>query len=203
MNTDFEKRSKSSAGQPSGLKFHTNGHWTIQEATIEHLHQLVSLEELCFSVPWSPKSFEAELHGNQFSHVLIIPHPEYGQKIQVIGYICVWVVFEEIRFLNVAVHPDFRRQGIARHLISEALRLGKEAGCCRGMLEVRATNSPAKNLYESFHFTPYARRKSYYTNPIEDAILMILEPLNPLDNERREKGDQLFGSQTTIHKISE
>ena len=61
----------------------------------------------------------------------------------------------------------------------------------------------AKNLYEFFHFQAYAKRKSYYTNPTEDAILMILEPLTPLNNERREERGQPIGSQTTIHTISE
>jgi ribosomal-protein-alanine N-acetyltransferase len=87
------------------------------------------------------------------------------------------MVFEEIRFLNFAVHPEFRRMGLARQLISQAITIGIEEGCCRGMLEVRASNQAARNLYESFHFQSYATRKSYYTNPTEDAILMTLEPL--------------------------
>ena len=187
---------------PSELKEHASNHWTIQGATFGNLDELVALEEACFSVPWSRKSFEAELEGNQFSRVLMIPHPEYGRKVQAIAYICVWIVFEEIRFLNLAVHPEFRRQGLASHLIREALRLGAEAGCCRGMLEVRETNTSARNLYESFNFRAYATRKSYYTNPTEDAILMTLEPLGPLVNERNEPRDKSVGSQTTIHRIS-
>jgi len=143
-----------------------------------------------------------ELEGNQFSRVLMIPHPEYGQEVQVIGYICAWIVFEEIRFLNVAVHPEFRRHGLATQLIREALNLGIQAACCRGMLEVRETNRSARNLYESFHFEAYATRKSYYTNPTEGAILMTLEPLALLVNERREERGKSVGSQTTTHTIS-
>jgi len=151
--------------------------WNIQVATLENLDALVDLEAACFSVPWSRKSFQAELGGNQFSRVFIVPHPEYGQKNQVIGYICVWVVFEEIRFLNLAVHQEFRRRGLGTQLTSQALRIGIEEECCRGMLEVRASNQAARKLYESFHFHEYATRKSYYTNPTEDAILMTSEPL--------------------------
>jgi len=113
-----------------------------------------------------------------------------------------WIIFEEIRFLNVAVHPDFRRQGLARHLIRQSLDLGVEASCCRGMLEVRETNQSAKNLYESFQFQAYATRKSYYTNPIEDAILMTLEPLAMRINEKGEARGKAVGSQTTIHTHS-
>ena len=174
-------------GQAFGLQKPAASHGLIRRATLENLDALVALEESCFSVPWSRKSFEAELEGNQFSRVLIIPHSEGSQKVQVIGYICAWIIFEEIRFLNVAVHPEFRRQGLARQLIREVLRLGSAAGCCRGMLEVRETNTAAKNLYESFHFLTYATRKSYYTNPTEDAILMIRQSLSTPQTERREE----------------
>jgi ribosomal-protein-alanine N-acetyltransferase len=200
MNANFEKMPE--GGMPSELKEHASNHWTIQGATFGNLDELVALEEACFSVPWSRKSFEAELEGNQFSRVLMIPHPEYGRKVQVIAYICVWMIFEEIRFLNLAVHPEFRRQGLASHLIREALRLGAEAGCCRGMLEVREANASARKLYESFNFRAYATRKSYYTNPTEDAILMILEPFAPLDSERRNERGKLVSRQMTIHTIS-
>ena len=161
----------------NAMTVHASNHWNIRMATLEDLDLLVALEEVCFSVPWSKKSFEAELKGNQFSRILMVPHSEYGLEVQAIGYICVWMVFEEIRFLNLAIHPEFRRRGLATQLISEAIRLGREEGCCRGMLEVRESNHAAKKLYESFHFQEYATRKSYYTNPTEDAILMTLEPL--------------------------
>jgi len=202
MKPPFEDMPGSDLKKGHSLDVHACQPWTIQSATSDHLDGLVALEEVCFSEPWSRKSFEAELTGNQFSRILMIPHQEDGQKVQVKGYICLWVIFEEIRFLNVAVHPEFRRQGIAKQLIGEALHLGREAGCFRGMLEVRESNSAARYLYESFHFQAQATRKSYYTNPTEDAILMTLEPLATRDNERGEARGKLVGSQTTIHTIS-
>jgi len=150
----------------------------MRTATLADLDELVKLEEVCFAVPWSRKSFEAELHGNQFSQILVVPGPMGPSGIPLLAYICVWVIFEEIRFLNLAVHPQFRRQGLAKTLILEALRIAVEQGCCRGMLEVRHSNQPAKKLYESFNFKEYATRNSYYTNPTEDAILMVLEPIS-------------------------
>jgi len=164
-------------GEANAMTVHVSGQWNIHVATLENLDALVALEEACFSVPWSRKNFKAELEGNPFSRVFIVPHPKCGTETQAIGYICVWMVFEEIRFLNLAVHPEFRRMGLATQLISQAMTVGKEEGCCRGMLEVRASNQAARSLYESFHFQPYATRKSYYTDPTEDAILMTLEPL--------------------------
>ncbi|TFG63192.1 MAG: ribosomal-protein-alanine N-acetyltransferase [Nitrospirales bacterium] len=202
MNADQKKTPEPELGQAHGLQRATANHWAIQRATLGNLDGLVALEEACFSVPWSRKSFEAELEGNQFSRVLMIPHPEDELKVQAIGYICAWIIFEEIRFLNVAVHPEFRRQGLARQLIGEALRLGREAGCCRGMLEVRETNAAAKNLYESFQFLAYATRKSYYTNPTEDAILMTLESLSTPQTERREERGNPVNNHSSIHTVS-
>lgn len=184
------------------MTVHASKNWNIQVATLENLDALVALEEACFSVPWSRKSFEAELEGNQFSRVLIVPHSEYGHKIQVLGYICTWIVFEEIRFLNLAVHQEFRRLGLATQLISQALHIGIEEGCCRGMLEVRASNQAAKKLYESVNFQGYATRKAYYTRPAEDGILMTLEPLVPPYAERSYEHGRIVGSQASIHTIS-
>ena len=164
-------------GNASAMTVHATEKLNIQVATIENLDALVALEEACFSVPWSRKSFEAELEGNKFSRVSIVLQSNPATEVKAIGYICAWMVFEEIRFLNLAVHPEFRRMGLARQLISKAITVGIEEGCCRGMLEVRASNHDARSLYESFHFQPHATRKSYYTNPTEDAILMTLEPL--------------------------
>jgi ribosomal-protein-alanine N-acetyltransferase len=178
----------------NAVTVHGSNPWNIQMATLENLDVLVALEVASFSVPWSKKSFAAELEGNQFSRMLMVPHPEYGLEVQAIGYICVWMVFEEIRFLNLAIHPEFRRRGLATLLIGEAIRLGMAEGCCRGMLEVRESNHAAKKLYESFNFQAYATRKSYYTNPTEDAILMNLEPLaRPIQKGGRPAANQLVG----------
>jgi ribosomal-protein-alanine N-acetyltransferase len=202
LNGDGEEMPEPEITKIDRLDVHPSNRWAIQKATLGNLDELVNLEKACFTMPWSSKSFEAELAGNQFSHVLIILDPGQGQNIQAVAYLCMWIIFEEIRFLNVAVHPDFRRQGLAKELISHALDLGKEASCCRGMLEVRETNHEARNLYESFQFQAYATRKSYYTNPTEDAILMTLEPLAIPDNERGEGRGKSVGSQTTIHTHS-
>ena len=192
MKSNSEDREENAA--VNAMTVHASHHWNIRMATLENIDVLAALEVACFSVPWSRKSFVAELEGNQFSRILMVPHPEYGLEVQAIGYICAWMVFEEIRFLNLAVHQEFRRRGLATQLISEAIRLGREEGCCRGMLEVRGSNHAAKKLYESFHFQAYATRKSYYTNPTEDAILMNLEPLaRPIQKGGRPAANQLVG----------
>jgi [ribosomal protein S18]-alanine N-acetyltransferase len=150
----------------------------IRLAEGSDLDALVTLEESCFTVPWSRKSFEAELSGNQFSRLFVVPHPEEHEPVfPIIAYACCWLVFDELRFLNLAVAEKFRRQGLAKALIEKAIVHAREEGCGRGLLEVRESNHRARNLYQSFNFKVYATRKGYYTNPDEDAILMALEPL--------------------------
>ncbi len=161
-------------------------HEGIRMGTLADLDALVNLEATCFSDPWSKKSFEAELHGNSFSRILVIPGPKKQLDIPLLAYICVWVIFEETRFLNLAVHPHYRGQGLAKQLILQALCIGSAQGCCRGMLEVRSSNQVAKGLYERFQFKEYGRRSSYYTNPSEDAILMVLDPISKFQSDKME-----------------
>jgi len=82
------------------------------------------------------------------------------------------VVFEELRFLNVAVIGSLRRHGIGRQLVELAIQDGIKNNTTRALLEVRTSNAVARIMYEKLGFHAYGRRKNYYTNPTEDAILM-------------------------------
>lgn len=93
------------------------------------------------------------------------------------GYFCFWIVFEEVRLMNLAVLAPFRRQGVASRLVCTALRAGLERGASRAMLEVRASNQEALTLYHRLGFRQTARRARYYVNPDEDAVLMEMAPL--------------------------
>ena len=120
----------------------------------------------------------AELSGNQFARFLIAkcPDPRSGAFV-IAGYFCFWIVFEEVRLMNLAVLAPFRRQGVARRLVCTALRAGLEQGASRAMLEVRASNQEALALYHQVGFRETARRARYYVNPDEDAVLMEMAPL--------------------------
>ena len=89
-----------------------------------------------------------------------------------------WFVMDECHVTNIAVHSDYRKQGIASKLIKKMFNLCKEHQSAYILLEVRANNIPAKNLYEKFGFKSDGIRKGYYKNPDgthEDAILMSKE----------------------------
>ena len=160
----------------------TGVEFLMHTASSKDLEGLLTIENACFNAPWTRKHFEAELEGNRFSHIVVVPHPRpKTASPSIVAYICAWIIFEEVRFLNLAVLPDFRRRGVAQQLIQEMLRRAVQENCQRGLLEVRESNSPALNLYKSLNFKEYARRNAYYTNPSEDAILMRREPIRAVD----------------------
>ncbi len=154
------------------------GSLVIEPASPEMLPDLLRIEEACFSAPWSRKMFEAELTGNPFARFLVarlVNHDAMTKSL--VGYLCFWIVFEEMRLMNLAVIETARRRGIATALVSRALEIGTAAGAVRAVLEVRASNHAARALYERMGFRPFSTRAKYYTDPVEDAVLMRLEPL--------------------------
>ena len=155
------------------------GEWVIEQATVEALPDILQIEEACFSAPWTRKMIEAELSGNPFAHFLLAKQvpPGEGGSISIVGYLCFWVVFEEVRLMNLAVIKSMRHKGIARALVMQALDvgLGQSARCA--VLELRASNHAAHALYRSLGFRDVTIRPTYYTNPVEDALLMELDPI--------------------------
>ena len=138
--------------------------------TENHVAQVAELEKICFgSAAWSENSIASELK-NQLSLWLVALDGE-----TVAGYVGSQTVMDESDMMNVAVHPDCRRQGIAEELVNaltDALR-EKESRCLT--LEVRASNEPAKKLYEKLGFVSVGLRKNYYRNPREDALILRKE----------------------------
>ncbi|RPH78664.1 MAG: ribosomal-protein-alanine N-acetyltransferase [Nitrospiraceae bacterium] len=155
------------------------GEWIIEPATVEALPDILQIEEACFSAPWTRKMLEAELGGNPFAHFLLakwMPPGEVG-SVSIVGYLCFWVVFEEVRLMNLAVIESMRHKGIARALVRKALEVGLAQAARCAVLELRASNHAAHALYRSLGFCDVTTRPTYYTNPIEDALLMELDPI--------------------------
>jgi len=153
--------------------------WIIQAATLEDLPHILHIEEACFSAPWTRKMLEAELSGNPFAHFLLAKQAPLGHigSVSIFGYLCYWIVFEEVRLMNLAVIESMRHKGIARALVMQALEAGVAQAAMRAVLEVRASNLAAHALYRGLGFRDMTTRPKYYTNPIEDALLMELDPI--------------------------
>lgn len=148
----------------------------VEPASFADLDDIMAIEHASFSAPWSREAFAAEFNGNAFSHLLVARLTTTADS-RLAGYCCFWIVFEEVRILNFAVGHEHRRQGIGTQLLSDALTIGSREGATRALLEVRSSNVDAQVFYQRFGFRPYGRRTAYYTNPVEDAILMTLDPL--------------------------
>ena len=134
-----------------------------------HVAQVAALEKLCFSDPWSEKSVASELK-NPLSYWLVALEGE-----TVAGYVGSQTVIDETDMMNIAVHPDFRRQGIAEMLVEQLVAGLKEKGSHCLTLEVRQSNEPANRLYEKLGFAQIGLRKNYYRNPRENALILRKE----------------------------
>lgn len=153
------------------------------------LDRLLEIEQASFTAPWTRRMFEAELQ-NPFSRLITARSSAKGLSGAIVGYLCVWIVFEELRIMTLAVDAGSRRQGLAKALILHALSLAREQGAERAVLEVRASNHAARRLYQSLGFRHVALRARYYTNPVEDAVLMQRESVGVLTlNQEVEHAD--------------
>ena len=134
-----------------------------------HVAQIAQLEKVCFSDPWSEKSIASEL-DNPLAFWLVALE---GQTVA--GYIGSQTVMDETDMMNVAVHPEFRRKGIGQALINTLVEHLQKAGSRCLTLEVRASNAAAIALYAKLGFSEVGRRKNYYRNPREDALILRKE----------------------------
>jgi ribosomal-protein-alanine N-acetyltransferase len=145
----------------------------IERAAAQDLDRIARIEQESFSVPWTRRMFEVELAQNPFGRLYVARPAERSQDL--VGYVCFWVVFEELRLMTLAVEPVHRRQGIGRAMLRQALALGRAQGATRALLEVRTSNTAAVRMYEASGFRRTAVRARYYANPVEDAVFMERE----------------------------
>ena len=145
---------------------------TIRSMLPADVPQIAALERLCFSDPWSEGSVAGELE-NELSLWLVA---EEGGTVR--GYIGSQSVPPDCDILNLAVAPDARRQGLGRQLLQALLDALHRRGIERVFLEVRPTNVPARALYAALGFEEIGRRKEYYVNPVEDALILRKELLS-------------------------
>jgi ribosomal-protein-alanine N-acetyltransferase len=131
------------------------------------LADVLVIERASFSMPWSRGAFLYEIEQNQVARCWV--GREDGR---IVGYICLWEVADELHVTNVAVHPDARRRGFARALLESVFARARAAGNRMVLLEVRPSNTEALTLYESFGFRVVGRRRGYYYDTGEDALVM-------------------------------
>jgi ribosomal-protein-alanine N-acetyltransferase len=149
-----------------------------------YLDQILEIENLSFSTPWSRKGFLQELE-NPIARLWAL----MCDRI-LLGYLSFWAVREEMQLLDLAVHPRYRSRGHGSYLLARMIDFACSKGISRIWLEVRASGSAARRLYEKSGFLESGRRKNYYTNPTEDAIVMSLG-LGGTSGERLATGEPI------------
>lgn len=144
----------------------------IRRMTVEDIPSVVALDQMSFSLPWPERSFRFELTENPASRCWVVE-----QDGRIAGMLVAWMLVDEAHIATIATHPDFRRRGIARNLLAYALRYMSREGAVTSFLEVRESNTAAQEMYRQFGYEAVGRRKRYYKDTDEDAILMTLNGL--------------------------
>jgi len=145
----------------------------IRKMMVEDIPAVITLDQISFSLPWPERSFRFELTENPASRSWVA---EVDGRI--VGMIVNWLLVDEVHVATIATHPDFRRQGIAKKLLAHTLRYMSDEGAITSFLEVRESNAVAREMYRKFGYEETGRRKGYYKDNNEDAILMTLEKIN-------------------------
>jgi ribosomal-protein-alanine N-acetyltransferase len=142
------------------------------------LDEVVAIERASFSMPWSRGAFLYEMEQNQVARCLVM-----REAVRVVAYVCVWEVADELHVTNIAVHPGERRRGLGRQLLAAVLDDAERRALHIVVLEVRPSNAEAIALYASFGFRVIGRRRGYYYDTGEDALVMEAR-LGPGGNRR-------------------
>lgn len=138
----------------------------------DDLPEVVEIEALSHLSRWGYSGYARELALPERSILLVARPVEAHIRRRVLGFLCSTLVLDEWHIHNLATHPRFRRQGIARALLGHGRAIAEARGARCALLEVRASNFPAQRLYERLGFYVFHRRANYYADPPEDALLM-------------------------------
>ena len=134
----------------------------------EDLDEVLAIERASFTMPWSRGAFLYEMQQNRVARCWVAREDDN----HVAGYLCLWEVADEVHITNIAVRPDRRRRGLARNLLGGILEEARQRHLRQVVLEVRPSNTEARTLYESFGFRVVGRRRGYYYDTGEDALVM-------------------------------
>lgn len=139
----------------------------VDRMRAEDLDEVLAIERLSFSMPWSRGAFLYEMQQNRAARCWAM-----REDGSVVAYVCLWEIADELHITNIAVHPSQRRRGLGRSLLGGVIEDGRARGLRVVVLEVRPSNREALPLYESFGFRVVGRRRGYYYDTGEDALVM-------------------------------
>ncbi len=171
--------------------------YVLQPMRVQDIPEVLEIERVCFSMPWSAHAYRYEIEENTLSwYVVARPAPSTTDKgllgkilnlrppgqrrTPIIGYGGFWMMVDEAHISTLAVAPAYRRRGVGELLLLTMIEEAQRRGAAAVTLEVRVSNLPAQRLYEKYGFTVQGRRVRYYSDNGEDAYIMTTPPLRSL-----------------------
>lgn len=164
----------------------------VRDMQLEDLAQVHAIDQQSFSLPWPESAYRYELLDNQSSFLKVaeIELPDASRTL--VGVCVVWMILDEAHIATIAVHPQYRDQGIAKQLMVAVMQEAIRQDAQLATLEVREHNAAAQRLYQRFGFKVVGRRPRYYIDNQEDALIMTIQALDQayLDWLKREDEGQ-------------
>lgn len=168
--------------------------YVLQPMRVQDIPEVLEIERVCFSMPWSAHAYRYEIEENTLSWYVVArpaPRPKesgiFGKilalrtaaqpRSPIIGYGGFWMMVDEAHISTLAVAPAYRRRGVGELLLLTMIEEAQRRGAAAVTLEVRVSNLPAQRLYEKYGFTVQGRRVRYYSDNGEDAYIMTTPPL--------------------------
>lgn len=170
--------------------------YALRDMRRSDIPQVLEIDRASFPIPWSEKTYIFEVTNRETSHLVVLEQTPLkstplqgleqfvrrmlGQNDQhpIVGYGGCWLIAGEGHISTIAVHPDFRGRGLGELLLAGMLQRTMNMGAEYSVLEVRESNKAAQALYEKYEYTVVGRRKGYYHDNGEDALLMEVRPLD-------------------------
>jgi ribosomal-protein-alanine N-acetyltransferase len=146
----------------------------IRRMRPEDLVQVHEIDRLSFTMPWPKRSFNFELNRKDVSWCWVAELDDPEVENLIVGMAVVWLIVDEAHIATFAVHPDYRAIGVGKRLFAKILSHAKQSGIQTAILDVRETNKIAQKLYSQFGFQVTGRRKRYYMDTREDALIMAV-----------------------------
>jgi len=144
---------------------------TISAMTKNDIETVFAMEQASFLNPWSKSAFLNEL-SQTYSYNFVLKHENAIENFQVVAYLCLRKIVDEIHILKIAVKKEKQRKGLAAKFLPHCLELVSRHQDMTAVLEVRQSNKAGIGLYKKIGFHIIGHRPNYYLDTGEDAILM-------------------------------
>jgi ribosomal-protein-alanine N-acetyltransferase len=150
----------------------------IRPMTLNDITTILEIERIAYPTPWTRQGYEREITHNELAQYHVLEWVRTPDAPAIVGYAGHWVMADEMHISMIAVHPTWQRNRLGELLLTHELVQACEKKLSMVTLEVREHNAPAQRLYQKLGFVAVGRRKNYYKDTKEAAILMTLEPLD-------------------------